>query len=210
MEKINELHKIEKNSTKDMKIIDFIHMSIKKILSENACFENELDFQYKLFRELKNMFKEFDIDNIYAHLEYNELNYYLGINMNMEVNRKKASVFWTSDIAIEFDDRYYIIELKYGHDRTPTYGGISLSQAVIGFDRDINKVQSLVNKFENIDCGYCILLTAEKEYVKNYTTDENNIPLKIIWEERKWIDVEKLSYYIDEIKNNIRVRRYFA
>jgi hypothetical protein len=97
------------------------------------------------------MFKEHNINNIYVHTEYNELNYYAALNLNI----KTLKNFTVADI---------VIELKYGLDRNgKTAPSISGSfwgdEKGKGFQGDCNKTQLLVNNLGNIDCGYCIFLT---------------------------------------------------
>ena len=205
-----EMFKIIKESSKNgIGIMGFISISINNILkkteNEMIPFKNELDFQYKLSIELKNIFNKLGIDNAYVYVEYHELNFYLENNMNIE-NIKKSSEFSRIDIVIKFNNEYYPIELKYGYDRNggPDNRMTNLSQAVIGFDKDIQNMKLCANKFPCINSGYCILLTAEKEYANKYTQDNNGNPLKIDLRLDKWINIGKLSYYIEDIdKNNI-------
>jgi hypothetical protein len=179
-------------------VVNFIHTGMDKILKENTQFDVERNIQYELARELRNLFNRPDIDNKYVvYLEYDEKNF--ALNSNME-NVKDS---WVIDIVIEFNKKYYVVELKYGYDVNGTGGRTNLSQAVKGFDEDISKVQKLVNKYKNIDCGYCILITAEKQYVKNYTTNNKKEPLQIDWKDFNWwpkAEKTSLSYYIEEIK----------
>ena len=197
---------MKNNLFKETSIIDdLINLSMKNILvniqKNNKIFINELDYQYTLALELKKESKNIEQVNIY--IEFNELNINMGLSMNLDENKinnkKTGNKFWQLDIVIELNERYYIIELKYGYDRSGTGGRLNLSQAVRGkngFINDIEKIHNLMNKFSNINKGYCILLTMsnEKVYAKKYTNRK-------IFDDAKWIDIGLYSYYIQEINN---------
>jgi hypothetical protein len=175
-------------------ITGFINICIRNILTnankKDIIFKTEVEFQYNLAFELKNMFKRIDVDDIQIYLEYNMLNYYFEMDITIDNYKTKASEYGVLDIVIEFDKSYYIIELKYGD--TDGTVGTSLSESINRFTEDKNRIQNLVNKYKNIHCGYCILLTISdsKRYCKKIDTLDVN----------KWINVGKFSYYIEEIK----------
>jgi hypothetical protein len=209
VEEIIELHKMVKDNPYNS-MTYFIHICIeyiiKKIDENNNPFKDELNFKYELILELKKVFNEHNINNIYVHAEYNELNYYAALNLNI----KTLKNFTVADIVIEFNNKYYIIELKYGLDRNgkiaPSISGSFWGNGK-GFQEDCDKTQSLVNNLENVDCGYCIFLTLLNErieYAKAHCCEDrfkNTIfDLNCAKKWKKWIDIKKYSYYIEEIK----------
>jgi hypothetical protein len=158
---------------------DLLKRYIKNILEhkQNDFFENEFNFQKKLYKELKNSLKDkYPLNKIYVNVEYNCLNFYF--EKDIEINKisdgnhkfhyenKKAGERIGSnviDVVILIDGKYYLIGLKLSeYDRNRKYiGGTNIERVSDGYKDDIELFTKLINEFDNIKYGYCILLCTE-------------------------------------------------
>jgi hypothetical protein len=159
-------------------IDDYIDLSIKNIIDEQCAmlksgklwFSDEWEYQREFVKKLTSILKkEYPSNVIRSIIEYHEFNFYLDNNKKIEKDEKGHRI----DIVLIIDDKYYPIELKYsfyyrGKDgNNVCVAGTELYSVLYkkekeysGYIVDIIDIQNLVNEFDIIKCGYCILLTS--------------------------------------------------